>query len=85
MLFERSLNGSHATQLLLQEGFRVPVGFVERLNGILEVMKLTELMGNTGEDKGHRAPDRLFAIGNDAFDRDLEGFQKPLDAPLAKR
>jgi hypothetical protein len=63
----------------------MPVGFVERLDSIFEVMKLAELMGNTWKHKSHRTPDRLFAVGDDAFDRDLERLQKLLDAPLARR
>jgi len=39
-------------------------------------MKLTELMGNTWKDKGDRTSNRLFAVGNDPFDRDLERLQK---------
>ena len=79
MLFERSLDWSHATQLLLQAGLRVPVGFVERLNGVLEVMKLTELVGHLGEDKGDRAADGFFSIGDHPFDRDFQLVQLLLD------
>ncbi len=51
------------------------IGFVERLDGIFEVMKLTELMGHLGEDKSDRAADGFLPIGDDPFDRYLELFQ----------
>jgi len=63
----------------------MPVGFVEWLDGVLKVMKLTELMGNTWKDKGDRTSNRLFAVGNDPFDRDLERLQKLPDAPSARQ
>ena len=66
------------------------VDFVERLDRVLEVMKLTKLMGNVCKHKGHCTPDRLLAIGDDAFDRDLGRLQKLLhfleqggDVPLS--
>ena len=37
--------------MLLQLCFGMPIGFVEGLSGILEVVKLTELMGHLREDK----------------------------------
>src|SRR5258706_10132445 len=79
MLFQRSLNGSHTAQLLLQERFGVPVSLVEWLDRIFEIVKVAELMGNCWEDKGHCASNRLFAVRNDPFDRNLEGLQKLLD------
>src|SRR5258708_3959779 len=44
VLFQGSFNGSHPAQLLLQERFGMLIGFIERLDGIFEIMKLTELM-----------------------------------------
>ncbi len=79
MLFQGALDGSHATQLLLQERFGMPIGFVERLDGIIEIMKLAELMRDVWENKGHCTPNRLFAIRDDAFDRHLQWLQQPLD------
>ncbi len=58
--------------MLLQVRFGMPIRFVERINGIFEVMKLTELMGHLGEDKSDRAADRFLPIGDHAFDRHLE-------------
>jgi len=57
----------------------VLVGFVEWLDGIFEIVKVTELMGNVWKHKGHCTPDRLFAIRDDALGRDLERLQKLLD------
>jgi hypothetical protein len=52
------LQGSHPADVLLQLRFGMPIRFVERIDGILEVMKLTELMGYLGEDKSDRAADK---------------------------
>ena len=79
VFFQGALDGSHPSQLLLQKGFGMPIGFIERLHGIFEIMKLTELMGDLWEDKSHRTPDRLFAIRDDAFDRHFQWLQQPLD------
>ena len=62
VLLQGALDGSHPSQLLLQKGFGMPIGFIERLDGVFERVKLAELMGDLWEDKGHRTPDRLFAI-----------------------
>ena len=79
MLFERSLDGAHTAQVLLQFRFRVPISFVERLDGVFEIVKLAELMGNVWKHEGHGTSDRFFPVGDDALDRDLEGLQKLLD------
>jgi hypothetical protein len=84
VLLEGPLERSHPSHLLLEFCFGRSIRFVQRLSGIFEVMKLTELMGNIWKHKGHRTPDRLFPVGKDAFDRDLEKLQKLLDAPLAR-
>src|SRR6266699_6959883 len=57
----------------------MPIGFIERLDAVFEIVKLAELMGDLWEDKSHRTPDRLFAIRDDAFDRHLQWLQQPLD------
>jgi hypothetical protein len=48
------------------------IGFVERLRGVFQVVKLTELVGHLGEDKGDRAADGFFPIGDHPFDRDFQ-------------
>ena len=44
------------------------VSFIERLDGIFEIMKLAELMWDLREDKSHCATDRLFAVRDHPFD-----------------
>src|SRR5262245_59961964 len=79
MFFECSFNRAHPAPVLLQFCFRVPIGFIKGLDGIFEVMKLTELMWHTWKHKGHSASNGFLAVRDDAFDRDLERLQKLLD------
>ena len=51
------------------------IGLVERIDGIFEIMKLTQLMGNFGEDKGDGAADGFFSIGDHTFDWYCKLFQ----------
>src|SRR6266568_2939869 len=78
-LLERSLDGSHPTQLLLQKRFGMPIGFIKRLDGIFEIVKVAELMRDVWENKGHRTLNRLFAIRDNAFDRHLQWLQELLN------
>src|SRR5712692_5822803 len=71
-LFQGSLERPHSSHEFLQLRFGMSIGFVERIDGIFEVMKLTELMGHLREDKGHRAADGFLPIGDHAFDRHLQ-------------
>src|SRR5258708_3118595 len=50
----------------------MPIGFVEGVNSILQIVKLTQLMGRLGEDKGDRTANGVFSIRDDSFDRDLK-------------
>ncbi len=53
----------------------MPVSVIQGRGGILQIVKLTALMGHVGEDKGHGAADRLLAIRDDAFDRHFPWLQ----------
>src|SRR5713226_244045 len=70
-LLQRTFEGAHASDVRLQLRDVLPIRFVERIDGILEVMKLTELMRCLGEDKGHCAADGFLPIRDDPFDRYL--------------
>ena len=69
VLFYGTLNGPHPSQLLLQKGFGMAIGFVEGINSIFEIVKLTALMRRFGKDKSDRTANGLFSIGDDALDR----------------
>ena len=43
----------------------MPVGFVERLNSVFQIMKLTELMRHLGKHKSDGTANGFFAIGAD--------------------
>src|SRR2546423_7952968 len=63
-----TLNWSHASQLLLQLRFGMLVGLVERLGGVFQVVKLTELMRYPWKHKSHGTADGFFSIGDHPFD-----------------
>ncbi len=56
----------------------MPIGFVERLDGIFEIMKLTELMGGLWEDKRNGTANGFFPIGEHAFHWHLQCLQQSL-------
>ena len=70
-LFQGSLERPHSSYEFLQLRFGMSIGDVTWIDGIFEGMKLTELMGHLGKDKGHGTADGFFPIGDDPFDRDL--------------
>src|SRR5437764_13499336 len=47
--FQGSFERPHSSYVFLQLRFGMAIGFVERIDGIFEGMKLTELMGRLGE------------------------------------
>ena len=55
------------------------IGFVEGLDGILQIVKLTELMRHLGKDKRDGTADGLLSIRDDAFDRDGKLCEQFLD------
>jgi hypothetical protein len=65
--------------MLLQLRFGGPIRIVERLGGILQVVKLTALMRDSRKDKGNGTPDGFLPIGDDALNRHLELFQLCFD------
>jgi hypothetical protein len=79
VLFQRTFNGSHPSNLLLQEGLGVPISFVKRGNGILQIRKLAELMRDTRKDKRNSTTNSFFAIGKHSLDWHLQRLQQPLD------
>ncbi len=74
-----TLNRSHASQLLLQLRFGIPIRFVEGINGVFQVVKLTELMGYLGKDKSDGTADGFLPIGDHAFDRYRKLFEPFFD------
>src|SRR2546430_17439732 len=79
MLLESSLHGAHPSQLFLQLRFGVPIGFIERVNGILQIVKLAELMGCLGKDKSDCTAKGVFSIRDHSFDWDLKLFELVFD------
>ena len=79
------LNGSDASQVLLEFCFGMPVSFIEGLGSILQVMKLAQLMRRICKDKGDRLANSLFSIRNHAFDWDRKLFEQVLDRSRARR
>jgi len=51
----------------------------KRIDSIAQVMELTQLMGNLGEDKGHCAADGFLPIGDHPSDRHRKLVQLVLD------
>src|SRR6266852_927654 len=72
VLFQSTLNRSHASQMLLQLRFGMLVGLVERLGGVFQVVKLTKLMRHPWKDKSYGTADGFFSIGDHACDRHLK-------------
>ena len=58
--------------MLLEFGFGMPISFIERLSGILQVVKLAQLMRDLGKHQGHCTPNGVFSIRDHPFDRDLQ-------------
>src|SRR5262245_592681 len=79
LLFHGPLNGSDASQVLLEFCFGMPIGIVEELGGILQVVKLAQLMRYFWKDKGHCLANGLFSIRNHPFDWDRKLFEQVLD------
>ncbi len=57
----------------------MPVSFVERLDGIFEIMKLTELMGHVRKHKRDRTANGLLPIRDHSCDRHLPWLEQLLD------
>jgi hypothetical protein len=47
------------------------ISFIEWVDGIFEIVKLTELMGCLGKDKSDRTAKGLFSVRDHPFDRVL--------------
>jgi hypothetical protein len=58
--------------LRLQLRFSVPIGDVSRIDGIFEVVQLTELVGNLGENKSDGTSNGFLSIRDDALNRYLK-------------
>jgi hypothetical protein len=56
----------------LQLRLGVAVGLVDRLGRLPQIVELAALVGHAGQHPGHRPPDRVLAIGDDAADRDRQ-------------
>jgi hypothetical protein len=79
VLFQGSFNGSYPSNLLLEERFGMPSGFIERRNSIFQRMNRTALLGDPRKDIRHCAATGVFPIGEHAFHRSLQWLQQSLD------
>ena len=57
---------------LLQLFLGMPIGLIERLGGLPKIVELAQLMGNRGQGRRHRPPDRVLPIGDNAENRDRQ-------------
>jgi len=57
----------------------MPIGFVEQLGGVFQVVKLTQLMRHPGKHKGDGTANGLFSIRDHASDRHLKLCQLSFD------
>jgi len=55
------------------------IGVVERLDGIFQIVKLTELMRHLWKNKRDSTADGLLSIGDDALDRYCKLVEQLLD------
>ena len=76
--FQRPFKWAHTAHLFLQLLLGVPIGLEDRLGRFAQVVKLAELVWNTGKHRCHRRPNRLLPVGDDATDRHR---QRLLDFP----
>ena len=71
--FEAPFDGTDPTDMFFQFFLGMAVGFINRLSGLTEIMKVTELVGHLGEHRRDGTADGQLAVRNDADNRHLHG------------